>query len=183
MMPVMKRFAPKLISLILPLVAAFAPVSLSLLTLHVATNIATAAETVTCADGTTQTSVRACDNDGGVAAAQGSSVSASPAAASSDCVKLSVKINSSDSGEVCPSNGGNIIVAYLVEILKFLGLAFGGLILLLIIVSGVQYIASAGDPGAVKSAKSRITNAVTALVLYIFMYAILNFLIPGGIFI
>jgi hypothetical protein len=39
-----------------------------------------------------------------------------------------------------------------------------------------------GDPARIKSAKDRITNAVIALALFIFGFAILSFIIPGGIF-
>ncbi|MGI6612189.1 MAG: hypothetical protein ACOX0Z_01250 [Candidatus Nanosyncoccaceae bacterium] len=50
-----------------------------------------------------------------------------------------------------------------------------------IIFAGVQY-ASAGDsPEKVKAAKDRITQTVIGLLLYIFMFTILEFLIPGGI--
>ncbi|MEX0932018.1 MAG: hypothetical protein WDZ81_00230, partial [Candidatus Saccharimonadales bacterium] len=57
----------------------------------------------------------------------------------------------------------------------------GLIIVLMIVVSGVQYIASAGNPDTVKAAKKRLNNAVIALVLFIFMAAILNFLVPGGL--
>lgn len=77
---------------------------------------------------------------------------------------------------------GGIIVVYLTMFLKLLARLLGGVIVLMLVIAGIQYITSAGDPGLVKGAKDRITNAITALVLFAFMYAILNFLIPGGIF-
>lgn len=79
-----------------------------------------------------------------------------------------------------PANGGAIIV-YLKMILKLLNIAIGMIIILMLIIAGVQYITSAADPGQVKAAKDRIMNAIIALVLYMLMFAILNFLIPGGI--
>jgi hypothetical protein len=66
-------------------------------------------------------------------------------------------------------------------IIKFLSGAIGLVIVLMIVIGGVQYITSAGDPGAVKAAKGRIVNAIVALILFILMFAILNFIIPGGI--
>jgi hypothetical protein len=66
-------------------------------------------------------------------------------------------------------------------IIQFLSGAVGLVVVLLIVIGGVQYITSAGDPAGVKAAKSRITNAITGLVLFLLMFAILNFLIPGGI--
>jgi hypothetical protein len=80
-----------------------------------------------------------------------------------------------------PAQGGAIIV-YLKDILKFLGGAVGAVIVLMLIIAGIQYIVAFGDPGGIKNAKGRIVNAITALVLYLMMFAILNFLIPGGIF-
>ncbi len=79
------------------------------------------------------------------------------------------------------ANGGGAIVFYLKEILKLINGLIGGIIVLVLVIAGIQYITSAGDPTRVKEAKKRITNAVTALVLYMLMFAILNFLIPGGI--
>jgi hypothetical protein len=50
-----------------------------------------------------------------------------------------------------------------------------------IIIAGIQYASSADDPGAVTKAKQRIFNTVVGLVAYIFLFAFLNYLIPGGI--
>ena len=79
-----------------------------------------------------------------------------------------------------PSKGG-IIGAYLVWVLRLFNLAIGGIIVLVLVLSGIMYITSAADPGRVKSAKKRIEQAITALVLYMFMFAILNFIVPGGV--
>jgi len=51
-----------------------------------------------------------------------------------------------------------------------------------IILAGIQYSASADDPGAVTKAKQRIFNTILGLVAYLFLLAFLNYLIPGGIF-
>jgi hypothetical protein len=53
------------------------------------------------------------------------------------------------------------------------------LAILFIIISGIQYITSQGNPDGIKKAKSRITNAVVGLILLGLMFAILNFIIPG----
>ena len=70
---------------------------------------------------------------------------------------------------------------YLKDILKLLSGAVGGVIVLMLVIAGIQYITSAGEPTAIKSAKNRIMNAIMALVLFLMMFAILNFIIPGGI--
>ncbi|MEX0919562.1 MAG: hypothetical protein WDZ32_00275, partial [Candidatus Saccharimonadales bacterium] len=51
----------------------------------------------------------------------------------------------------------------------------------MIIVGGVQYAAARDNPQAIEGAKKRISNAVIGLILFMFMAAIMNFLIPGGI--
>ncbi len=99
--------------------------------------------------------------------------------ATDKCVKVAVGIG----GQDCIDNTGNgAIVTYLQLFLKFLSGGIGLVIVLMIVIGGVQYITSAGDPSLVKKAKERIVNALTALMLFILAYAILNFLIPGGIF-
>lgn len=50
-----------------------------------------------------------------------------------------------------------------------------------IAIGGIQYSSAGGDPGKVSAAKSRITKAILALVAFIFLYAFINFILPGGI--
>ena len=78
------------------------------------------------------------------------------------------------------SNGGPIMI-YLVMVIQYFSSAVGLIIVLMIVIGGVQYITSAGDPGAIRAAKNRITNAIIALMAFFLMFAILNFIIPGGI--
>jgi Na+/phosphate symporter len=58
----------------------------------------------------------------------------------------------------------------------------GVIVVIMIIVGGIQYSAAGDDPQKVAAAKSKITNALLALFLFIFMYALLQWLVPGGIF-
>ena len=51
-----------------------------------------------------------------------------------------------------------------------------------IILGGIQYSASGGDPQKAAKAKNRITNAIFALMAYLFIWAFLQFLVPGGVF-
>ena len=51
-----------------------------------------------------------------------------------------------------------------------------------IIYAGVQYASAGDDSGKVKAAKDRITQTVIGIILYMLMYVILEFLIPGGAF-
>lgn len=99
----------------------------------------------------------------------------------SGCVTVGLPVKA---GDTCVSNSvgsGGAIVNYLRELLSLLSGAVGTVIVLMLIIAGIQYITSYGDPGNVKAAKQRIINAITALVLFMFMVAILQFLVPGGI--
>ncbi len=49
-----------------------------------------------------------------------------------------------------------------------------------IVVGGIQYTASRGDPQATATAIGRIRSTMIALLIYIFGYAILNYIIPAG---
>jgi hypothetical protein len=86
-------------------------------------------------------------------------------------------------GSHCVDNSqpGGAIIAYLKVLLAYLASLVGSVVILMIIIGGVQYITSAGDPAQIKKAKERIVNAVIALVLFLSAFAILSFIIPGGI--
>lgn len=45
-----------------------------------------------------------------------------------------------------------------------------------IVVAGVQYITSAGNPDAVKTAKSRLGNAIIGLVVYLILFSLVEWL-------
>lgn len=51
-----------------------------------------------------------------------------------------------------------------------------------IVISGIQYATAGDNEGQTVKAKSRIFNVVIGLLLWAAMYAILQFLIPGGAF-
>lgn len=69
-----------------------------------------------------------------------------------------------------------------VDVINFLSYGIGIVVVGMIIVGGIQYATSGGVPQKVEAARRRITNSLIALALYVFMFAILQWLIPGGIF-
>lgn len=95
------------------------------------------------------------------------------AAQQSSCggVQLSVKLPGIGD---CVPHGKAAIYAYLQAAVNIFEGLLGIAIVLAIVISGVQYILSAGSPDATKSAKGRLTNAVLALVLYLLMFGILK---------
>lgn len=74
----------------------------------------------------------------------------------------------------------NGITDLIFAIIRFLSDGVGLVIIASIIVGGIQFISSRGDPGATQAAIKRLTSSVTALVIFIFAYAILNYVIPNG---
>lgn len=76
----------------------------------------------------------------------------------------------------------NPIVQDLNQIVNFLGAAVGVVVVGSIILGGIQYATASENSSAVSQAKQRILNGVIALVAFIFLFAFLQWLIPGGVF-
>jgi hypothetical protein len=74
-----------------------------------------------------------------------------------------------------------IIDDYINPLVNFLAALVGVAVVISIIIGGIQYSSSGGDPSKAAAAKNRIRNAVIALVAFILLWSILNFLIPGGL--
>ncbi len=75
-------------------------------------------------------------------------------------------------------SGINCLVELVVNILS---MAVGGVALLMMVVGAVMYASAGDDSGRVAAAKGIITKTVIGVIVYVFLYAILNFVIPGGI--
>ena len=57
----------------------------------------------------------------------------------------------------------------------------GVAVVISIVLGGIQYSAAGGDPGKVAAARNRISKAIIALLAFLFLFAFLNWLLPGGI--
>lgn len=72
----------------------------------------------------------------------------------------------------------------IITIVKVTANILGGIaalvIVLMIVWGGIQYSAAGADPNKVQAAKQKIINALLALLLFIFGFAFLQWLIPGG---
>ena len=75
----------------------------------------------------------------------------------------------------------SLYTKYLNPFIKLLSAVVGILVVLSVIIGGVQYSAAGSDPQQVAAARKRIGNALLGLVAYIFLFALLNWLVPGGI--
>jgi len=76
---------------------------------------------------------------------------------------------------------GNPIMALTFAIVKFLSDGVGLVVIASLIVGGIQFTASRGDPQATATAIRRIRSNVGAFLLFIFAYVILNYIVPGAI--
>jgi hypothetical protein len=72
--------------------------------------------------------------------------------------------------------GSSPIYSLLGAAINYLLALIGAVAVLAIVVSGIQYITSQGEPDALKKAKDRITNAVVGLILLSLTFAIMRFL-------
>jgi hypothetical protein len=75
----------------------------------------------------------------------------------------------------------NLIKKYVNPLITTLAALVGLSVVVGIVWGGIQYSAAGGDPQKVASAKDKIRRALTALVTFIFFYALLQWLIPGGV--
>ncbi|MGZ6005339.1 MAG: pilin [Candidatus Saccharimonadales bacterium] len=76
----------------------------------------------------------------------------------------------------------DFIAKYVNPGINLLTASFGLIAVISLIIGGINYSTSEGDPQKTSRAKKRILNTIVAVVAYLFLYAFLNFLIPGGLF-
>lgn len=74
------------------------------------------------------------------------------------------------------------IVHDLQNIVNFLSAAVGVVVIAVIIIGGVQYTIAGDNASALTAARQRITNGLIALFAFLFAWAFLQWLIPGGVF-
>lgn len=73
------------------------------------------------------------------------------------------------------------IVKYVLDGINILSGLVGVAVVTMIAIGGIQYSTARDNPQATAAAKARIINAILALVAYLFLWAILQYLIPGGV--
>ncbi len=66
--------------------------------------------------------------------------------------------------------------------MNVLSIGVGVVVTLMMVMGGLQYMTSRDNPQAVQAARARIMNAVIAMVSYVFIYAFLQWIVPGGVF-
>lgn len=74
------------------------------------------------------------------------------------------------------------ILDLLLVVINAMSAIVGVVIVAVIVAAGIRYSAAGDDPNAVSDAKKRIRDALIALFMYIFMFAFLQWVVPGGVF-
>jgi hypothetical protein len=80
----------------------------------------------------------------------------------------------------CNGAHDNPIYDLAFTLIRFLSVGVGLVVAASIIMAGIKYSTSEGNPEATMQAKKRIQNSLIALLVYIFAFAIVNYLVPGG---
>ena len=73
------------------------------------------------------------------------------------------------------------IISLIVAVINVLSALAGIAIIASIVLAGYQYMTAQDNSGKIQQARQRIIWALSALGLLIFMYAFLNWLVPGGV--
>lgn len=82
-------------------------------------------------------------------------------------------------GQNCTNNNCNIFTKYLNPLIRTLAAFVGIAVTIGIVLGGIQYITSGGDPQKAAAGKQHIKMAVVALIGFLLMYAMIGFLFPG----
>jgi hypothetical protein len=86
------------------------------------------------------------------------------------------------SKETCSANKCDLVTKYLNPLIALLSGIVGLAVVISIIYGAIQYSASGGDPQRASAGKNRIRNALIGLVAYLLLFALMQFIVPGGFF-
>ena len=78
--------------------------------------------------------------------------------------------------DTCP-----VLKNYIIPVINVLAGSVGIIVVIMVAWGGLQYASAKDNPQQAAAAKDHIRNALMALVMYIFMLAFLNWVIPGGV--
>ena len=81
-----------------------------------------------------------------------------------------------------PNCSGDIIICTIMLVYNWLSVGVLIAVVIGIILGAIQYSTAQGNAEQAKKAMTQIKNAFLALILYFVMWALLNFLVPGGLF-
>jgi hypothetical protein len=80
------------------------------------------------------------------------------------------------------SSSDNAIIETIISIFNWASIGVGVVVVAFVIVGAIVYTTAAGNQERSKKGMEIIRNAILALILYLAMWAFLNYLVPGGLF-
>lgn len=98
-----------------------------------------------------------------------------------DQVAVGVAINGSNCIDKGSSVDNNVIIVWLSSIIKFLTVGVGVAATGGVVYGGFLYLTSGGKPAQTQKGVTTIINALIGVVLYALAFAIINYLVPGGV--
>lgn len=78
--------------------------------------------------------------------------------------------------------GSNTLTSLALTAVNFLAAGVGIAVVGGIVFGGIRYATANGNASQAQQGVTYIVNSVIGLLLFVFMYAIINFLVPGGLF-
>jgi hypothetical protein len=99
----------------------------------------------------------------------------------SDCQGGVANCGDTYQSECKSANDCDIVSRYVNPFIKILSGLVGVAVAIGIIIGGIQLSSSAGDPQKAAKAKDHIWVAIVALFTYLFLYALLKFLLPTDV--
>ncbi len=82
----------------------------------------------------------------------------------------------------CSTGSGDKVTVVLIQVLNWLAVGVTLAVIGGVIYGSIMYTTAGGNPQQSQKAMGIIRNAFIALVMYFAMWALLNWLVPGGIF-
>lgn len=79
-----------------------------------------------------------------------------------------------------PTDADNTILCKFIQVINFLSVGVAVVSAITVAVVGMQYMSSRGDPSKTAQAIGRLMQVGFGIVFYVFGWALLNWLIPGG---
>ena len=110
----------------------------------------------------------------------GTLCTASPAYAGTTCGQ-SGQGQTKTSIDIGCKGKGNPITDATFAIIRFLTNGVGVVLVGSMVYAGIQYTSARGDPGSTAKAINRIRSNIIAMLLFVFAYALLNYVIPGRV--
>lgn len=75
----------------------------------------------------------------------------------------------------------NLVAKYVNPLINSLAILLGIAVVIGVIMGGIQYASSGGDPQKAATGKKHIKMAAVALIGYFLLFAFLEFMLPGGV--